>query len=200
MGPWGVDPWPTYVMQYMEKTYPNVEFYWENKSVSGRQTSWGGVEKIEERLLNDGYSDLVFIALGTNDRHEIEGNVVNGEQSKQNYISMIEKVCAKNPDAEIVFVIVARNFEIRGMEGFADGDVSDFIKAMLQVSDEYGIPVIDTGSGLYDACVEYAGKEDAMTVGWEKYVTDEVHVNEEGQKLYGDIVWSQLQMALDSEK
>lgn len=203
-GDWAIDPWPTYLMNDMQKEYPETRFVWENVSVSGRKTAWG-VDTIEERLLDKGYTDLIFIALGANDRWDFGDNPAAGkyapamteEETRQSYVFMIDKIHNKNPDAEIIFVKYGRDFEIRGIQGLEGGDISGYMTAMSQISDEYRIPLIDTMSRLYDECVKYAGVEKAMDEGWKHYVTDEIHVNDRGQKLYGDIVWEQVKEALN---
>lgn len=204
LGPWGIEPWPTYLMNAMQKAYPDTQFVWGNASVSGRKTSWG-VDVIEECLLDKGYTDLIFIALGVNDRYD-QGDdpdakgysqALSEEETKNNYISMLTKIHDKNPDAEIVVVLYARDYDIRRMAGIERGELSPYLFAVQQVSGEYGILVIETMSKLYGACVEYADAEKAMDEGWKHYVTDEVHVNEKGQKLYADIVWEKVKEGLD---
>ena len=185
------DPWPMFVMEKLEEAYPDTKFKSRNVAKHGEHTAWGN-ENIGKLLLETGYNDLIFIALGTNDQYK----EVTGEQTKENYISMIDQIRKHNPDAEIVFVMVGRNFELSGIEGKEDGKISDFMAHMLTLSDEYDIPIIEPMSALYDACVEYAGEEKAMDEGWKYYVTDDVHPFGHGQELYGDVVWTHIEAAL----
>lgn len=185
------DPWPIFLMKELEKTYPDTTFETLNEAMHGRTTVWGA-ENIGELLLESGYHDLVFIALGTNDVHE----EVTGKQTKESYISMIHQIYAKNPDAEIMFVMLGRDYELAGIEGQESGEISDFMTQMLAVSDEYDIPLVDPMSALYDACVEYAGKEKAMDTGWKHYIVDYAHPFEQGQELYGKVVWEYMKEAL----
>ena len=187
----GIAPWPFYLTQQMEEAYPDVNFDTANEAISGRTSVWGA-EDISGLLLERGYSDLVFISLGTNDAHM----EVTGKQTKESYISMIEQIYAKNPNAEIVFVMLGRDFELAGIEGKEDGEISEFMTQMLAVSDEYNIPIIEPMSALYDACVEYAGEDKAMDKGWKHYIQDYAHPYERGQELYGNVVWSYMKEAL----
>lgn len=188
------DPWPYILKERMQEAYPNTNFQTNNVALHGKTTEWGA-DNISELLLETGYCDLIFISLGTNDSF----NDITGEQTKTNYRSMIEQIYAKNPDAEIIFVMYGRDFELRGIEGKEDGKVSDYMKHMLALSEEYQIPIIEVMSALYDACVEYAGEEDALDEGWKHYVIDDVHPFGVGQVLYCDIVWTQMKQALQSE-
>lgn len=186
------DPWPIFLVKELEKAYPDTTFETLNEAVHGRTTAWGA-ENIGELLLESGYHDLVFIALGTNDEHM----KVTSKQTKESYISMINQIYAKNPDAEIVFVMLGRDFELAGIEGQEGGEISGFMTQMLAVSDEYGIPFVDPMSALYDACVEYAGEDKAMDTGWKHYIVDYAHPFEQGQELYGKVVWEYMKEALE---
>ncbi len=185
------DPWPMFVVDELKKMYPDTTFKTRNVAKHGEQTTWGS-KNIGEFLLKTGYSDLIFVALGTNDQFK----KVTSEETKANYLSMIQQIHEKNPDAEIVFVMVGRNFELSGIEGLEEGKISDFMSHMLTVSDEYNIPIIEPMSALYDACVEYAGEEQAMEKGWQYYMIDDVHPFGHGQELYAKVVWEHIKEAL----
>lgn len=185
------DPWPIFLKKELEQSYPTTTFKNLNEAMHGRTTVWGA-ENIGKLLSEKDCADLVFIALGTNDAHM----KVTGKQTKESYISMINQVYAKNPEAEIVFVMLGRDFELAGIEGQENGEISDFMKQMFAVSDEYGIPLIDPMSALYDACVEYAGKDKAMDEGWKYYIQDYAHPYEHGQEFYARVVLKYMKEAL----
>ena len=189
-----VTPWPTYFIESMQKAYPDTTFRYENVAVSGKKSTWAA-ENIKKLLLKKKLADIVFIAIGTNDKYQ-QGSLdpVLGDQTKANYISMIEQIKDVNPDAQIVFVLCTRDYEMKGIEGVG-GEVSPFIDAMLEVSDEYGMPIIDPMSALYDECAEHS-PDSVMGEGWRYYMQDEVHPNERGQELYGDVVYEYIKRAL----
>ncbi len=140
------------------------------------------------------YTDLIFISIGTNDRF----HALTEADTRNAYVSMIEQIKESAPDCDIVFVLCARDFELRSLEGMTDGEISPFIHMMLEVADEYGLSVIDPMSALYDACTEAApsGIIYPGGVGWSIYMQDEVHPNAEGQKLYGRVVFAHFMSAL----
>jgi lysophospholipase L1-like esterase len=189
-----VTPWPTYFIESMQKAYPDAEFRYENVAVSGKKSTWAA-ENIKKLLLKKKLADIVFVAIGTNDKYQ-QGALspVLGEQTKANYVSIIDQIKDANPNAQIVFVLCSRDYEMKGIVGVG-GEVSPYIDAMLEVSDEYGIPIIDPMSALYDACEEYA-PGNAMGNGWRYYMQDEVHPNAEGQHLYADVVFKHIKAAL----
>ena len=186
------DPWPYLLMEKMRETYTDTNFKTKNVALNGKTTAWGA-ENIGELLLEERYCDLIFISLGNNDRFY----EVTGEQTKANYMSMIEQIYAKNPNAEIVFVMYGRDFEVRGIEGLEKGEISDYMSHMLLLSEQYDIPIIEVMSAMYDACVEQAGEKKAMDEGWKYYFIDDVHPFGHGQVLYGNVVWTQLKAALN---
>ena len=191
----GIAPWPFIMMQQLEKAYPYASFDVANEAISGRTTVWGA-ENIGGLLLESGYNDLVFISLGGNDPRSEEIKVTS-QQTRESYVSMIKQVYESNPEAEIVFVMIGFDEDLCGIEGLEGGKVQDYMKHMIDVADEYNIPIIEPMSALYDACVEYAGgKDKAMDTGWKHYVQDYAHPYENGQELYGKVVWAHIKEAL----
>lgn len=189
-----VTPWPTYFMESLQDAYPDVEFRYENVAVSGKKSTWAA-ENVKKLLLKKKLADVVFVAIGTNDKYK-QGALepVLGDQSKENYISVIEQIREVNPKSQIIFVLCSRDYEMKGIVG-EGGEISPYIDAMLEVSCEYGVPIIDPMSALYVACEEYA-PDSVMNQGWRHYMQDEVHPNEAGQRLYAETVFEHFKSAL----
>jgi hypothetical protein len=103
---------------------------------------------------------------------------------------MIEKARSFNPECEIIFLAYGRNNEVKNV---GTGKENTFMKAMLDVAEYYKVPVVDTCAVLYDLC-----KGDNFSEEWSKYIYDTVHANNEGQKLYGDILWTSVKEALSN--
>ncbi len=190
-----VTPWPTYFGEQLSAEYASADISYKNVAVAGMKSTWAE-ENIKELLLDTGYTDLIFIAIGTNDQFQIGDSApLTYEQTYANYVSMIEQIYDVNPDCDIVLVMCTRDFEAKGLVGTSDGSVSPFMRAMLDVAEEYGISVIEPMTVLYEACLEYS-PADPWGEGWKHYMQDEVHPNAIGQELYGDVVFQYVLSAI----
>ena len=185
-----VTPWPSFFSDSLKQTYSSANIKALNAAKSGSTSSWGN-ENINSLLLDKGYNDLVFLSHGTNDQYYIGGYA----ESYANYVSMIKKIYASNPDADIVFVFCGRDYEMKGIYSISGGSISPFMKAMIDVALEYDLAIIDPMTTLYEACAEYA-PDSIMGKGWKHYMQDEVHPNVIGQELYGEIVYQYVSKAL----
>ena len=183
MQAYGFKSYTVFLTEYLREAYPDADIQMKNHSIGGKNTTWG-VYSIEKGLLSAGYDDLIFISLGTNDGPY--GN--DYSQMALNYQSMIEKIYANNPETEIVFITHGRKSEVREI---MMGNQVNFITAMLDVASYYDIPVIDN---IYTLANLWNGNDDV----WDYYISDTVHPNTEGQKLYADTIWKTLSLALEN--
>ena len=178
----GFKSYTLFITEHFEEAYPDAKITMKNHSQGGRNTTWG-LYTMEDNLLSDDYDDLIFISLGTNDVPY--GNYY--DQIALNYQSMIEKIYRNDPDTDIVFVSHGREGE---MKNIMSGKSVDFLKAMLDIANYYDIPVVDNIYTLSNLC------KDNYEETWAYYISDTVHPNTEGQKLYADTVWQSISVAL----
>ncbi len=183
-GAGGHTPLCNYFIDLMKLEYPNAEIKMKNNSIGGKNTMWG-LYSLESALLSQGYSDLFIISLGTND----SPYGANYNEMAINYQSMVEKIRNANPECEIIFLSYGRENEIKNT---GTGNVTNFIKAMLDVANYYGIPMVDTTLPFYNLCQASASYADE----YKKYVYDGVHPNAAGQELYANILWGSVKEAL----
>ena len=158
-------------------------------------------QNINPLLLQHGYSDLVIVAIGTNDKYTNDTSPLSGEETTRYLIETIEVIRNLNPDADIVFSLSSRKYELKAMEGESGGEISPYIDALIQVCKEYDLAIIDPMATMFNACVEVSGSVDsAWTDGWAAYYLDggkdEVHPNARGMEIYGETVWSYINAAL----
>lgn len=184
-----VTPWPTYFEYLVKNKYTTIKT--SNVAVAGTTSKWGN-ENIKSLLLDSGFNDLVFLSHGTNDKYYN----VTYQDTYDNYISMIEQIRSSNPESDIVFVVCSRDFEQKGIIGISGGSISPYMMAMIDVAREYGIGIIDPMTTLYEAGEEHSSGN-ATVDGWKYYMQDEVHPNELGQELYGEVVYQYVAKALE---
>ena len=180
----GFKSYTVFLTEYFRAAYPDADIKMLNHSVGGKNTTWG-LYTMEKSVLSAGYDDLIFISLGTNDNPY--GN--DYEQIAINYQSMIEKIYKHNPDTDIVFVSHGYSSVTQNL---MKGKAENFINAMLNIANYYGIPVIDNFYTMYDLC------KDNWDETWSYYISDGVHPNTTGQELYANTVWKSVSVALEN--
>jgi len=180
----GFKSYTVFLTEYFRAAYPDADIKMLNHSVGGKNTTWG-LYTMEKSVLSAGYDDLIFISLGTNDNPY--GN--DYEQIAINYQSMIEKIYKHNPDTDIVFVSHGYSSVTQNL---MKGKAENFIAAMLNVANYYGIPVVDNFYTMYNLC------KDNWDEVWSHYISDGVHPNTTGQELYANTVWKSVSVALEN--
>lgn len=187
-------PTASFLADWLARDYPEATINMINPSLGGRHTAWG-VYHIDEEIIDKGNVDLVMISLGTND----SPYAIKYEQSLLNYQSMIEKIRRANPNADIVFLMYGRNYEVKSM--MTGGDVQ-FMRAMFEISDYYNIPIVDTVHKIEELTeVSKDSSSDLSNLTnekWNAIIKDTVHPNNEGYELYAEIYYQSIKAAIDA--
>lgn len=168
------------------EAYPDATVEYSNPSLGGRNTYWG-VYNIEEMLLDEGYTDLVFLTLGANDPPY-------GAQYNEvvlNYQSTIEKIMRANPYAEIIILNYGRKTQHASM---ANGNIEYYMKAKLDVAEHYGIPFIDICYDVHQRCLEAESYDEE----WKAIFKDDVHPHQDGQDYYANFYLQSILPAIEA--
>ncbi|MBQ1244790.1 MAG: SGNH/GDSL hydrolase family protein, partial [Clostridia bacterium] len=168
------------------EAYPDATVEYSNPSLGGRNTYWG-VYNIEEMLLDEGYTDLVFLTLGANDPPY-------GAQYNEivlNYQSTIEKIMRANPYAEIIILNYGRKTQHASM---ANGNIEYYMKAKLDVAEHYGIPFIDICYDVHQRCLEAESYDEE----WKAIFKDDVHPHQDGQDYYANFYLRSILPAIEA--
>ncbi|MBQ2729450.1 MAG: hypothetical protein IJF69_01605 [Clostridia bacterium] len=177
--------WRSLTTQWLRERYPDCEIN-EIMAAIGGTGSDLGVYRCEKDLLS-GNPDLVFFEFSCNDAEDSFLPIVN------NCESIFRKIWKKDPTTDIVLVYTM----IQSMdETITVGNVIESRAAHMATALYYGnIMQIDMGEVLRRK-VHLAGGD------WNKYTVDTVHPNDEGYRIYADVVKERLENALsaDSEK
>lgn len=161
--------WRTATTAWFKNTFPNADITEINAAWGGKGTYWSYF-RIDNAVLSHD-PDLVFVEFAIND-------VYDGRSRMDATLYMegiVNKIRNKNPNCDIVMIFVTDKSEKRL------GKEYDQLLAHKDVAKHYGIPMIDVGRALAEE-MERTGNE------WAYYVSDYVHPNNTGYKLYADCI------------
>lgn len=201
--------WRVLVGDWISRTFPQATVNNINCSIGGTG-SFYGVYRTQKQLLDrvaektDGKKpDLVFVEYAINDSYEsvISGetgaNVVmyNSDASYVNIESIVRKIYAANPKADIVFVITGDNSRLSGEIGF---DEPKFGTAYTRLSEYYDIPIIYVGRPLAIKIFEDNGNKYPQSGDseWKKYYNDIVHPTDLGHSQYANTIIERFEKEL----
>lgn len=162
--------WPNRTTDWFKKKFPDAEITSVNSGISDTMSSLA-LYRLETSLMNtDGHDmpDLIFVEFTSNDWSiEIQGK----EELRIQYESLFRRIRSINPAAEIVTVLSSR------------ADDANSRLAYIEMSEYYGIPVVDAGSALKAAITERLGTANEVP-GKYYYTTDNLHPNWRGYEIY----------------
>ncbi len=194
--------WRGITNAWLKKYFYRAKITEVNASIGNTGAAFGAY-RAEEHLIKEKAPDLVFIDFAVNDSIDIiNGTRVYGTDDNYVYIeTIIRKIYASNPNADIVFVLTG-NFE--RLKAEADGG-EIFGQQYIDIAEYYDIPVIRVGTALAEQIKSENGgvfpSKDGSTYPalWQKYAksaNDNVHPNDAGYKIYGVTVTSWLETQL----
>lgn len=140
----------------------------EVNAALGGTASYLGAARFDYQIISQKV-DLLFIEFAINDMY----SEISNDQIKRNLEYMITKLNAQNPNADIVFVLITNKSNF--------GTKFRAYNAYVDVANHYKIPVIDIGGEVYNALGGSLTK-------YSTYLSDTVHPNDAGYKLYSEVV------------
>ncbi len=162
--------WVNRTTDWFRKKFPDAEITTVNAGISDTMTSLA-LYRLETTLMNtDGHDmpDLIFVEFTSNDWNiEIQGK----EEMRIQYESLFRRIWSINPTAEIVTVISSGN------------ENSNSRNAYIEISEHYGVPVVDAGAVMKAAIRERIGIDNEVP-GKYYYTTDNLHPSWRGYELY----------------
>lgn len=173
--------WRSLATRWLRDAYPDCEINEIMAAIGGTGSDLGAY-RCEKDLLS-GDPDLVFFEFACNDAEDKFLPILN------NCESIFRKIWKKDPTTEIVVVYTM----IKSMDDdVTAGKVIESRSAHMAAAHYYGNMQIDMGEVLRNR-VRLAGGD------WNSYTVDTVHPNDEGYKIYADVVISRLKEALSWE-
>lgn len=157
--------------------------------------SWYFPESLQEMdMIDFGKTDVFILQHGTND-YSGGRPLDNPENPKDIYTYggalrySIERLQETYPDAEIVLVTPAfcwiAGYGTSDEQDFGYGTMEAYAEKKIEIAKEYDLPIIDAYHDLDFHKDNIIG-----------YTEDGMHLNEEGRKIYGDFLGSELQKIL----
>lgn len=173
--------WRSITTQWLCDTYPDCEINEIMAAIGGTGSDLGAY-RCEKDLLS-GKPDLVFFEFSCNDAEDSFLPILN------NCESIYRKIWKNDPTTEIVVVYTM----IKSMDDdMLSGKVIESRAAHQAAALYYGNMQIDMGEILRQR-VHLAGGD------WNTYTVDTVHPNDEGYRIYADVVVSKLSEALSAQ-
>lgn len=173
--------WASATTEWFKSTFPNAAIDAKNVAWGGTSSFWGYFRMDTDNSGRDNLikfaPDIVFVEFSVNDGYAH----LTRMQSTYYMEGIVKKLRAANPKVDIVFVFVTNSSKL--------GKDDDFISAHKDVAAHYGIPTVNVGKALIDE-MNRTGNT------WEYYVTDSVHPNNTGYKVYADFLAADLKAKL----
>ena len=166
--------WRTDVTDWFKAKFPATTITDTNAGIGSSSSFWG-YYRLDEYVLSQN-PDLVFVEFVVNDPN----SGLEETQSAAYMEAIIRKIRKHNANTDVVIVLV-------GNQGHLKTE-SKYAKVHQKVADFYGIPAINVFEAL--KAEVNAGKS------WTSLVTDSVHPNNAGYKIYANAIEKVLEQNL----
>ncbi len=175
--------WRALSRDWLKDNFPQAKVTEVNAAIGGTGSIYG-VFRADDMLIKDKAPDLNFIEFAINDHYD---GIYN---KNENYVyaeTIVRKIYASNPNADIVFVITGANYQL---QDDAKSDIPFFGYPYQLLGQKYDIPVLYAGRELIRKI--YAENNNVYPSQtsdiWYKYFTDIVHPTKNGYASYGETV------------
>ncbi len=172
--------YPSYVKQYLEECYPQMEFELINKGIGGHQTK-DLMERWQEEAI-DLQPDVISILVGVNDtwHHVSEQDWVPNEIFEANYRSLLEDI--KNKTKAKIIMLEQFVLDFPEMRRFHN-DIDEKIQIVRRLAAEYADRYIPLDGLFAAACVAEPASH---------WTLEGVHPTDEGHQLIADYYFDAL--------
>ena len=167
--------WRALTTAFLKKNFKNAEITETNAAVSGTGTGYA-LFRMDDDLLSHN-PDLVFIEFSINDMYQM----YTVEESLIYYESVLKRIYAHNPNADIIMVVTTDKGYI--------GGTCDMMQAHKKLASYYNIPTIDVGAALAEE-LQITGNS------IDEYIADWVHPADKGYAVYAKTVCAFLEKEL----
>ncbi|MBQ0083292.1 MAG: SGNH/GDSL hydrolase family protein [Clostridiales bacterium] len=161
------DCWRVYLNNWFKEQYPDATINEIGAYIGATSSSWA-IARFKREVIEK-KPDLLFIEYSVNDIY----TGLNGDTSASIMDGMIRSLNAAVPECEIVVISVPDNGTIDGSSMARD--------AHMNTAQYNGVLWLDMAVPLKEA-MQKNGK------GWKDYITDSVHPNPDGYKVYADYI------------
>lgn len=166
--------WRALTTSFLRECFKEAQITEINAAISGTGTGYA-LFRIDDDLLKFN-PDLVFVEFSMNDIYQM----YTVEESLVYYESVLKRIYAHNPNADIVMVITTD-------KGYINID-SDMMRSHIELAGYYGLPVINVGEALREELEKTGNSVD-------EYIADWVHPADKGYAVYAKTVCAFLEKA-----
>ncbi len=167
--------WRTRVFNYLQETFPTVEFEQIPANMGGNGSQYGVY--FARQFVAVKHPDLVFVEYAVNNAYDGCGDA---ETLWMHYETLIHTIRGENPYAEIVLAYVSD----------ANHRSKDIIPVLEQIADKYQLPSLN----YYEAVMHAMG--DASN--WNRYFIDGVHANDNGYDVMAEVAKGLLEHVMQT--
>ena len=168
--------WRGLTMQWFRDKYPNSTINFQNSAIGGTGSFYGAVRTAEDVLAFN--PDLVFVMYPINDVYDH----MTEAETKRQMEDIIWQIREADPQTDIIM-----GYDTNRSTGATD-EPYDMVRWQEEVAKEYNISIINMGRYLADV-VRNTDTE------WDDVLSDEVHPNKDGYKLYAEVALTLLEDA-----
>ena len=168
---YNTESWRALTLKWFRETYPDAEINEINGSCGGTSSCWG-IARYKQDVL-DKKPDLIFIEFSVNDVY----SGLTESTSAAFMDAMIRETNRELPNCDIVYIRVPDNGTFEHL--------SDNAAAHKKAAKYNGVTWLDMAEALREAIAKN-GTE------WNDYITDAVHPNAKGYKVYADYIAARL--------
>ena len=169
--------WKDLTTGWLEDSFPST-IKPVNAAISGTGTTLGYYRNYNDVISKN--PDLLFIEFSVNDSYD----GLSYQEAAAQLETMIREIKLAIPDCDIAIVLVTDRGKVMDAK---NGILHEEARAHDMVAEYYGIPAIYAGKALASK-FESGLSDDALVTAWKEYVTDYVHPNGEGYKIYFNAV------------
>ena len=170
--------WRALIGQWLKTNFPQANINNINTG-AGESGTYLGSFRVERDVISQ-KPDLLFIEYSINDKYAN----ASYETAQLQYETIVRKVREALPKCDIVTILVTDQNEAAAARADKGGVLHTQALAHEDMAKIYNIPTICVGKALADALPSASFTTD----DWRVYVTDPVHPNDNGYKLYYNVI------------
>lgn len=181
------ESWRALTTKWFKDNFANAEIKEVFAGIGGTGSRFASYRATRDLKLDSETIDLLFIDTCINDRYE---GITDSVEIYENYRVIVEKVLQNNPKCNIVIVNVPDSSTAQSADDSAQ------VAAVKTFANENGITFIDFKLAIAQELME---DKEAVSVSkkvvdekWSDYLSDIVHPNANGYKVYADYLVDNL--------
>ncbi len=187
--------WRVLTRKWMQNTFANVNTsIVERRATVGGTGSVYGVYRADRHFIQDKAPDLCFVEMAINDSYD--GGIAGTNANYINAESIVRKIYASNPKADIIFILTGDNGSLRTET--VNGTAPSFGYVYTNLGEYYDIPCIYVGHELAKLIYKENGNvyPSSSDAAWKKYYNDIVHPTNLGYSYYAATINEYLKFNL----